>query len=46
VKDPRPLLEKLQACAEENGAELDAGTLWRRVEREVPRRRAEIALPK
>jgi hypothetical protein len=39
------LLTKLQSCAELNGASLVPGALWRRVEREVPRRQADIALP-
>jgi hypothetical protein len=46
LKAALPLADKLRACAESNGARLDAGGLWRRVEREVPRRRAEIALPR
>ena len=46
LKAALPLADKLQACAESNGARLDGGALWRRVEREVPRRRAEIALPR
>ncbi len=46
VRAAIPLADKLHACAESNGARLDGGALWRRVEREVPRRRAEIALPR
>ena len=41
----RTLAEKFQACAEENGASLSQMSIRRRIEREVPRRRAEIALP-
>ncbi len=40
------LLEKLQTCAADNGATVNEGALWQRVEREVPRRQAEIALPR
>jgi hypothetical protein len=39
------LVTKLQACAGDNGASFDASAAWRRVERDVPRRQAEIALP-
>jgi hypothetical protein len=46
VRDAQPLVEKLRACAGENGAAFEPGVLWRRIEREVPRRRAEIALPR
>ena len=41
----RALVDKLSACAERNGATFSALGIWRRVEREVPRRQAEIALP-
>ena len=39
------LVAKLQTCVGDDGASLEPGAIWRRVEREVPRRRAEIALP-
>ena len=42
----RQLVEKLRYCAELNGATLAPGALWRRIEREVPQRQAEIALPR
>ena len=45
VDQARALLDKLQGCAEDNGAPISPVTLWRRIEREVPRRQAEIALP-
>ena len=45
VDQARTLLEKLQGCAEGNGAQISQGSLWRRIEREVPQRQAEIALP-
>jgi hypothetical protein len=39
------LVTKLQACAGDNGATFDPAAAWRRVERDAPRRQAEIALP-
>ena len=42
----RPLLSKLQTCAESNGATLSPLSVWSRIDREVPRRQAEIALPR
>jgi hypothetical protein len=42
----RPLLSKLQSCAEDNGATLSVASVWQRIDREVPRRQAEIALPR
>jgi hypothetical protein len=41
----RALLDKLQGCAEGNGASFSSMAVWRRIEREVPQRQAEIALP-
>ena len=41
----RALLDKLSGCAEDNGAPLSPMALWRRIEREVPRRQTQIALP-
>jgi hypothetical protein len=41
----RALLDKLQGCAEDNGASFSSMGVWRRIEREVPQRQAEIALP-
>lgn len=41
----RALLDKFTTCAERHGAPLNQQALWRRIEREVPRRQAEIALP-
>jgi hypothetical protein len=41
----RALVDKLSSCAGDNGAALNHLGLWRRIEREVPRRQAEIALP-
>jgi hypothetical protein len=41
----RQLVDKLTACAELNGAAFSPLGVWRRVERDVPRRQTEIALP-
>jgi len=41
----RQLMDKLQLCAAANGAAFSPVDAWRRVERDVPRRQAEIALP-
>ena len=45
VDQARALLAKLQGCAQGNGSEISQAALWRRIEREVPERQAEIALP-
>lgn len=45
VEQARALLDKLSGCAGNNGASLNQISLWRRIEREVPQRQAEIALP-
>ena len=44
VGQVQSLVTKLQTCMGD-GASLEPRTIWRRVEQEVPRRRAEIALP-
>jgi len=44
--EARPLLDKLQACAADNGATFETGSVWQRIDREVPRRQGEIALPR
>jgi hypothetical protein len=46
LDEARALLGMLSACAETNGTTLPTGTLVRQLEREVPRRQAEIALPR
>ena len=43
--EARPLLGKLQSCAAENGASFNPLAVWQRIEREVPGRQTEIALP-
>ena len=45
VDQARTLLDKLSGCAEDNGAPLSTGTMWRRIERAIPPRQAQIALP-
>lgn len=45
VDRARTLLDKLQRCASDHGAEFSPMALWRRIEREVPQRQHEIALP-
>ena len=46
VDQARALFDKLSGCAERNGAPpVSQPALWRRIEREVPQRQAEIALP-
>jgi hypothetical protein len=45
VEGARVLLDKLSACAADNGSSLNQLSVWRRIEREVPQRQAEIALP-
>ncbi len=45
VEQARALLDKLSACAADHGAPLSAGAVRRRIEREVPQRQAQIALP-
>ena len=42
----RDLVEKFRTCAEANGVAFSPATVWRRVERELPSRQAEIALPR
>ncbi len=45
VEQARALLDKLSGCAEDHGAPLSPMTMWRRIERAVPPRQAQIALP-
>lgn len=41
----RALMDKLQGCAEDNGASVNSMNVRRRIEREVPQKQTEIALP-
>lgn len=45
VDDARSLVDKMQGCAGENGATFNPMQVWKKVEREVPRRQVEITLP-
>jgi hypothetical protein len=45
LEEARALVAMLSTCAEANGTTLQTGVLFRQIEREVPRRQAEIALP-
>lgn len=45
VGQAQSLVTKLQGCMGDDGESLEPRAIWRRVEQEVPRRRAEIALP-
>ena len=45
VSHAQSLVTKLQTCAGDDGSKLEPRVVWRRIEQEVPRRRAEIALP-
>jgi hypothetical protein len=46
LDEARTLLDKFQRCAGDNGSSVAPLALWQRIEREVPRRQAEIALPR
>ena len=45
VEQARALFDKLSGCAESNGAPFSQVAVWRRIEREVPQRQSQIALP-
>jgi hypothetical protein len=45
VEQARTLLDKLSGCADANGSALNQLALWRRIERQVPQRQSQIALP-
>ena len=40
------VVDKLSACAQENGTTFSPGPVYRRLERDLPERQAEIALPR
>ena len=40
------VVDKLSACAQENGTTFSPGPVYRRLERDLPQRQAEIALPR
>lgn len=45
VDGAQALVDKLQSCALDHGTHLQPGPIWARIQRDLPRRRAEIALP-
>ncbi len=45
LEEARGLVDKLQACAADNGSTFAPLAVWSRIEREVPRRQQEVALP-
>src|SRR5499426_3998316 len=45
VGQAQSVVTKLRTCADGDGVNLEPRVVWRRIESEVPRRRAEIALP-
>jgi hypothetical protein len=45
VDRARALVDKLSGCAEDHGAPLSPMSVWRRIERQIPQRQIEIALP-
>jgi hypothetical protein len=45
LDDARALLDKLQKCAGDNGTSFSQTAVWHRIEREVPKRQEQIALP-
>src|SRR5205085_7740587 len=46
IEEAVQLVDKLTACAEENGTTFSPGPIYRRLERDLPQRQAEIALPR
>jgi len=46
LDDAPQILTKLAACAQDNSVTLSPGSVYRRIERDLPRRQSEIALPR
>lgn len=46
LKEARTLLDKLQQCAGDNNASFSPMGVWKKIEREVPQRQAEIIQPR
>jgi len=46
VDEARALVGKLQQCANGNGTSFSPAGVWRRIEREVPLRQSDVALPR
>jgi hypothetical protein len=45
LEEARTLLDKLQKCASDNGASFSQMSVWKKIEREVPQRQAQITQP-
>jgi hypothetical protein len=46
LDDAPQIMDKLAACAQDHGATFSAGPVYRRIERDLPTRQADIALPR
>jgi hypothetical protein len=46
IDEAPKVVEKISACAELNGTTFSPGRTYRRIERDLPQRQAEIALPR
>jgi hypothetical protein len=46
LEDAVQIMDKLSTCAQDHGAAFAPGPVFRRIERDLPRRQAEIALPR
>ena len=46
IEEAGQVVDKLGACAQENGTTFSPGPIYRRLERDLPQRQAEIALPR
>ena len=45
LEEARALLDKLQKCAGDNGTSFSQMSVWKRIERQVPERQAQITQP-
>ena len=45
LEEARMLLDKLQKCASDNGTSFSQMSVWKKIEREVPERQAQITQP-
>ena len=46
IEEAMQVVDKLSTCAQENGTTFSPGPVYRRLERDLPQRQAEIALPR
>jgi hypothetical protein len=46
LDDAPKIVNKLCVCAEDNGVTMSPGAVYRRLERDLPRRQSEISLPR